>query len=242
MPQEHAGHRERMLAKLKREALPEQELLEVMLYPMLPRRNTNDIAHRLLAKFGSMEAVFRASIQELTQVDGVGERVATQLYCIGLTYQRCSRELVPKIFDFHSEEYLAKLRKEYEGLACEVLDVMFLDKLGRVIYTHRFTDGARHEVKIRPMEISKCIFTYSPAGILLVHNHPTTVAEPTTMDDEATGCCQLVCSMYDVLLVDHIILAKDGAYSYYKEGRMQEISRSLSATALTEQSVPKERK
>ena len=75
---EHAGHRRRMIEKLKTDSLLEHELLEVLLFNALPRRNTNDLAHKLLGEFGSVKEILSAPIEQLTKVEGVGESVAAK--------------------------------------------------------------------------------------------------------------------------------------------------------------------
>ena len=86
MANEHEGHRKRIIQKLESGTLLDHEVLEILLFASLPRRNTNDIAHRLLQKFGSMQEVFSASQEELKKVKGIGDTTATNLRCIGIIY------------------------------------------------------------------------------------------------------------------------------------------------------------
>ena len=80
----HDGHRQRMYEKMKQNALAEHEWLEVLLYGMQPRRNTNEVAHRLLRRFGTVEDVLEASLEELQTVDGVGIKIASHFLLIKL--------------------------------------------------------------------------------------------------------------------------------------------------------------
>ena len=79
---EHAGHRKRLIEKLEKGMLHEHEVLEALLFNAVPRKNTNDLAHRLLAEFGSVPAVLEAPISLLKKVDGVGESVAAYIKCV----------------------------------------------------------------------------------------------------------------------------------------------------------------
>jgi DNA repair protein RadC len=85
---DHSGHRKRIIAKLDKNVLLEHELLEIFLFNAIPRRNTNDIAHRLLARFKSIRGVLDASVAELKTVEGVGENVAAYLVTAGAFFKK----------------------------------------------------------------------------------------------------------------------------------------------------------
>ena len=84
---EHDGHRHRIIEKLDSGNLCEHEILEILLFNAIPRRNTNELAHRLLAAFGSVRGIFSATVAQLKTVDGVGENVAAYLRCVGKFYE-----------------------------------------------------------------------------------------------------------------------------------------------------------
>ena len=79
----HDGHRQRLLKRVEEEDLLEHELLEMLLFYVFKRRNTNDLAHRLLAKFGSIEALVSASMEELQSVEGIGKQTAQFFFLLG---------------------------------------------------------------------------------------------------------------------------------------------------------------
>ena len=230
MPDEHAGHRQRMYKKLCEEDLPIQELLEILMFPVLPRRNTNDIAHRLLCRFGSLNAVFSASIEELQSVDGVGRSVANQLYCIGKILRKCMYEpanTVDKIFE--SKAFIERVGDMYKGFSYEVMDVYFLDRMGKILNRCRFSEYKKSHIRFNTKDLAKLLVEQSNvSGMVIVHNHPEGKPSPSQKDDEATKCAQLVCNVHDVLLCDHVIFSTEGVYSYYLSGRMAEISRQYS--------------
>ena len=93
----HAGHRERAVKKFltNPDSFSDHELLEVLLFYALPRRDTNALAHRIIKYFGSLEKVFSAPLESLKAVDGVGDRVATELLVIGTMYKRLRAEKQP---------------------------------------------------------------------------------------------------------------------------------------------------
>ena len=100
----HEGHRKRMLERLERAegSLEEHELLEILLFNAIPRKNTNELAHRLLSAFGSLRSLFRAGMSELKAVPGVGESTAAYLKIVGMFLERADgKELsLPSAFSF----------------------------------------------------------------------------------------------------------------------------------------------
>ena len=84
----HDGHRKRLRERLRKENVLSHEALEAFLFNGVPRMNTNELAHKLLARFGSLANVFCASMDELQQVDGVGESLASYIYTAGLCYEQ----------------------------------------------------------------------------------------------------------------------------------------------------------
>ena len=227
---EHGGHRKRIIQKLESGALLEHELLEVLLFNAIPRRNTNDIAHRLLAEFGSIRAIFNTPIDVLKKVNGVGESVAAYLFCIGQFYKAYydsdKSESYPEIFD--PTTFLSYVKRAYEKEKKEVLDVFFLSADGTIIAKKRFGASNFFKAELSPEELVQFLVEYEPSGIVLVHNHPYGVAMPSQTDDETTAQCQIICSAQNVLFCDHAIYAPNGVYSYYLSGKMREITKSFS--------------
>lgn len=231
----HAGHRKRMLERLKKQTLLEHELLEVLLFNVLPRVNTNDIAHRLLARFGSIEGIFSASIEELMQVRGIGESAAAYLLIIG---GFCDRYSEKKIVEYRGkcspEDFYPCIRAAYEGVEEEVVDVYLLESSGHVYKRERIQCGDEGHVVFDPVELTRVFIKEKAAGIVLVHNHPRGSATPSAKDVEMTKKCQLICSTYNVLLCDHIIYSPKGIYSFYHSKQLQEISSKFSLSILSE--------
>ena len=222
---EHDGHRQRLIAKIDKGALEEHEWLEVLLISALPRRNTNDIAHRLLAKFRTIPKIFSASEAELTTVEGVGKSVAAHLLTIGhfyaKYYAKSEKYFVGK---YTFAEFIPFVKQVYAKERYEVVDLYLLSASGEVFSRRRFTNEDSGTVALQPEELTRVIVEESPSGIVLVHNHPDGRAEPSETDDYTTNKCQVVCSFHNIMFCDHIIYAPDGVYSYYNSGKLKEIS------------------
>jgi len=225
---EHAGHRQRMFEKLKEGKLTESETLEVLLFNAIPRRNTCDIAHRLLGEFGDLVGVLSASVDELQKVDGVGKSVAAYLACIGKFAKDYGAEFSDhRLRVTDREQFWRFLRREYPRLSVEVLDVFLIDGDGYVIYKHRFTENASSSVAVDPSRFTKLLVDFAPTGVVCVHNHPKGDATPSQIDEDATQKMQLICGVNNVYFCDHIICASTGIYSYYLSGNLKTISDKL---------------
>lgn len=230
---EHDGHRHRIIEKLDTGVLCEHELLEILLFNALPRRNTNDLAHRLLTAFGSIRGVFSASVEQLKLVDGVGENVAAYLRCIGRfyeTYYEADKEAFPRRFD--PEAFISYINERYARMDREVLDFYLLDERKNIVFCKRFTIDNPQRVVMNPEELTKLILVNKPSGVAVVHNHLSGSCFPSPSDDKTTNQIQLICSIHNVLFCDHYIYSPVGVYSYYRSGRMKEINREFSIGAI----------
>ncbi len=229
----HDGHRKRMYEKAEKGILAEHEWLEVVLFGAIPRKNTNEIAHRLIARFGSAERVFFASMSELQEVEGVGASVAAQIRAIGhfFAQHRVAGELK---FDgvFSTEAFLPFVKKAYADIYHEVVDIYLLDGECHVVKKQRFTVESICSVQVIPEDMATFILTEDVSGIVMVHNHPFGDALPSGTDDLMTKNCQMLCSMHNRLFCDHIIYAPSGIYSYYASGRMKEITKNYSVSSI----------
>ena len=230
---EHYGHRKRIIEKLEGNFLLDHELLEILLFNAVPRRNTNDLAHRLLARFGSIPNVFSASFQELCEVDGVGESVAAYLCSLGKINKKFGEQ---KRKEFQSrydmQKFCAYIMDKYGREETEVIDAYALDKTGKIFETRRFTCESLARVDVEPAELSQFLLAFRPAGLIMVHNHPTGEARASKQDDMMTRKAQMICSMQNILFCDHLIYGVNGIYSYYLDGKLVEISKRYSVQEL----------
>ena len=225
----HAGHRQRVYEKMQRDALADHEWLEALLYNAVPRRNTNELAHALLKRFGSVQGVLSATMDELQSVDGVGASVASYLHCIGHFYNQYKKNDESWFYDvFSVESFLPFVKKRYSAFPYEVLDIYLLDADGRLLAREGFSVESIRTVQVLPEEITAFLLTKGAHGVVMVHNHPRGGAKPSENDDGVTKNLQMLCSIHNRLLCDHIIYAVDGIYSYYLSGRLQEISEKFS--------------
>lgn len=222
----HEGHRQRMLERLESAegSLQEHELLEILLFNAIPRKNTNELAHRLLSAFGSLRAVLGAEIAELKAVPGVGESTAAYLRIIGIFYARAQLKEpeLPSAFSFAA--FRPFLIERFEGAREEYVELYSLDGKDCVKNVRRFSSEKSFQASVDPKEISRFLVEAKPAAMVAVHNHITGPATPSREDDDFTAQLEILCSMHNVSLRDHIICSPEGVYSYFLSGKLNELS------------------
>lgn len=225
----HEGHRKRMYAKLESgDNLFDHELLEILLYSVYPRVNTNPVAHALLARFCSLSEVLTASIDELKTVEGVGDNVALFLRCVGECASRaCFINGVAELKNYGDIKRFTALRMR--GKTEEVLEFYLLEKDGRVKRIYDRTSNDISQVKFKASDLVKLLAAVKPYGLVAAHNHPGGFSEPSEKDDLFTKQVQLICSMNGIVFYDHCIYSpRDGVFSYHESGRIDTIKEEYS--------------
>lgn len=222
----HEGHRQRMLERLERseESFCDHELLEILLFNAIPRRNTNDIAHNLLSKFGSIGGVFRASLSQLSSVDGIGDSTAAYLKCIGLFMNKMNREKdteMPSLSCF--DDFLKVLRDRFRNIETEIMELYSLDGREQIKNVCRYTSSDKGGVRIKSDDVIEFIVREKPVSMLIVHNHLTGDCTPSAEDNEFTAQVHMIAQMHGAKLRDHVIIAGEKNYSYYMTGHLAKI-------------------
>lgn len=224
----HKGHRERFIERFIENpgGFSDHELLELLLYPVIARKDTNALAHTLIRQFGGLDGVFSAPPEDLMSVDGVGKRVAAHIAATGRTFDRLrekeSAAKKEKRF-YNFSESRRNLAEYFEGLAQEKLMIILLDGKHRRLTHLEYDDGTETGVNGDLSEIARAVALYKPRFAIMAHNHPSGLCVPSEEDDFATKKLNAVLSVHGVQLTDHIILGRDEAYSYYVTGRMDYI-------------------
>ena len=232
----HSGHRERMLDKLLKspESFSDYELIEVLLYSVIPRKNTNDVAHRLFNVFGSVEKIFDASAKELMSVDGIGKKVAAQIITFGQIVKRIDLKNTPE----YKCDCFATIKKEFIeyffGLNFEKLIVALFDSSKKFITKVVFSEGQHANVSVDMTEVAKAFAVNKPAFAIIAHNHPSGNIEPSKEDDFTTKKINVLCDMHGVVLLDHVIVSGNQAFSYNNSNKLEDIKRTAQLNAVLE--------
>lgn len=220
----HDHHRDRLRDKvlINIDALSEYEILELLLFNALPRKNTNDIAHRLIDEFGSTAAVLNATVEQLVRVKGVGKQISSYLNTLGRVLNKIKDydDGYPEVFSFN--DIRDPLIRQFEGYTEEAFMAFFLDKYNK-IFMRRTIHGEAKKVDIDLKDLSNQIFVAKPHAIVIAHNHLNGCVFPSPDDDSATEKIAMVLSLANVPLLDHIIVSGGNVYSYYYDGRLDTI-------------------
>lgn len=233
----HEGHRKRMYEKLKSgDKLYDHELLEILLFNAYARKNTNPIAHALLDTFVTIPAVLNASVEELCAVEGVGESVALYLRTVGECTKniRSASDAAAVLYSYEDFKNYAALRLKFKTQ--EILELYCLEKNGRLKKTFTYTSNENSKVEVSSDKIAQVLATVKPYGLFIAHNHLSGDSRPSVNDDRFTMEVQLLCSMNNVQLYDHCIYASDkNIYSYFAEGKLDEIKRKYSFKSIIDE-------
>lgn len=223
----HAGHRERMIHKLLNspESFSDYELIEILLYSVIPRKNTNEIAHKLFHVFGSLEKIFNTSAKELKTVDGIGDKAAAHIIMFAQLFKRINIKKMP---DYKCNNY-STVRgvfiDYFSGLNYEKLVVAMFDKAYTFKNTICFTENNPNSVSVDLKELANAFAINKPAFVIIGHNHPSGNVNPSAEDDVTTTKIFQLCQIHGVELLDHVIIAGNGDYSYRhdSENRLDKI-------------------
>ena len=225
----HDGHRERMKERLLRSGLDsmnEHEILEILLFYCIPRCDTNEHAHRLINKFGSLLNVLNAPASELEKVAGIGHNSAVYLSMLGELH-RCL--MITKAKQLKSlktsEEYGEYLQNYFVGLPIEAVYLLCLDARGTILACEKISEGDSNSTNVSFRKIAEISFATKAASVVLAHNHPRGFCAPSPQDEELTMEIALGLAGLDILLADHIIVSDDSYMSLAKTGiyRVSEI-------------------
>lgn len=216
------GHRERLADRFNEtggEALPDYELLELLLFQALPRRDTKPIAKRLLARFGSFSAVLAAPEARLCEIDGIGERTARFLKLIQAAAGRYARDAVvdrPLLTSYQAVVDYVRAAMAFE--AREQFRVLFLDKKNGLIADEVQQTGTVDHTPVYPREVVKRALELSATAIILAHNHPSGDPEPSRADIEMTARVVEIAKPLGIAVHDHLIVGSRGHISFRARG------------------------
>ena len=234
----HQGHRERTIKKFLAhpDSFHDHELLELLLFYAIPRKDTNPLAHSIINTFGSLENVFKVSADELKVVNGVGDSVAAFLSLIGkliFNYKNTENKTPDLTTPKKTSNFVCSKLK---GRQDEVLLFVLMDQDLNAIQTLEFTSYNRQKVEVFLDEVATALIIRKPKYALIAHNHPSGIADSSQDDDLATKKFNLLCAIHGVNLVDHIILGSDGiTYSYRDNDKMDNIKKQADVVRIMEQ-------
>jgi DNA repair protein RadC len=207
------GHRERLRARFMEagaQALADYEMLELVLFRAVPRRDVKPLAKDLLLKFGSFAEVISAPAERLKQ-EGLGEAAVIELKVVQAAAQRLARGEVKKRTAMSSGTAVIDYIRTAQAFAeKEQFRILFLDKKNRVIADEVQQQGTVDHTPVYPREVVKRALELSATALILVHNHPSGDPTPSQADVEMTRQVAQVARTLGIQVLDHVIVGKDG--------------------------------
>ena len=221
----HDGHRERKREQFLEHGLDsfaDHETLELLLFYAIPRKDTNPVAHALMDRFGTLDAVFAAPVEELEKVPGVGHAAATLIKLVPQLYRRSriTADEHPSILN-STASIGAFFMDRFVGETNEVAYVACLDGKGKVITCRRLSEGSAASAEISVRKVVETALRCNAAAVVLAHNHPSGIARPSREDLIATKQVADALNATGVMLLDHIIVADGDFVSLAENGTIQ---------------------
>ncbi|MFZ3114462.1 MAG: DNA repair protein RadC [Syntrophales bacterium] len=218
-----AGHRRRLkerFLKAGRTALADYELIELLLTYSIPRVDTKSAAKGLLKRFKSIFHVLQQPRDRLLEINGIGPETATFIHLIQACLTRATeaavehRETVSK-----PEDIFAFVRLHLGPVTTECLHALYLDDARHVVHHQEVARGTVDRLPVYPREVLKPALIHNATGLILVHNHPDGQPVPSESDLKLTKKIEDFSIMFDIKLLDHMIVTKLQAYSI-KTGKL----------------------
>jgi len=222
----YLGHHKRLRERFIKSELNgfhNYEVLELLLTFVLSRRDTKPIAKDLLAKFKTLAGVFNADMQELQEIKGVGERTAAYLKLLNETHAYVFEEQAR-----NNEIQFTKTAQLFEYFKAvignkknEVMRVVYLNSQNKMIHAENLSEGTVVETVAFPRKIVEGALQYRAVSVIIAHNHPGGVAEPSNNDDKITEQIKNALQTVGISLQDHLVIAGDEYFSYRQTGYLE---------------------
>lgn len=224
----HKLHRQRIRKKILDSGidnLPPHEVLELLLFFSIPRRDTNEIAHNLIKEFGSFTGVLNASYSDLLKVNGIGENSATHITLLKSFFRYYSNNLkdTNKIFLNSTESCANFLLPKFLGRTKEITALLFLDSKCSLIQDTMLSEGTVNAASVNIRQIIELSIRYNASAVVMAHNHPGGIALPSREDLITTTQIFNALRTINIHLVDHFVIADDEAVSMRDSGILDNI-------------------
>ena len=227
------GHRERVRKKFLENGfngLEDYEILELLLFYVIPRKDTKAIAKELIKKFKTLANVLKADTLELKTIDGLGDAAITFLKMMGALPEKIYENELKnkKLFKENNSEnkykitdkefLLTFLRNKIGYKNVEKFYVIYLSSSNEVLAFEESSSGTLDRSSIYPREIYKRVIMENAKSIIIAHNHPSGNISPSKCDIDITNEIAKGLKNFGALLIEHIIITRDSYFSFLEEG------------------------
>ena len=217
-----SGHRARLRTRLLAAggaALADHELIEMVLFLALPRRDTKPVARALIGRFGSFAAAISASPTQLIEVPGLGDAGVAALKTVQAAAQRLSKaEVLYRPILSNWDRLMEYLQSMLAHEKIEQFRILFLDNRNRLLADEKQAQGTVNHTPVYPREVVKRALELHATAIILVHNHPSGDPSPSTEDIAMTKEIKKAATALTIVLHDHIIVGNGQWLSFRKTG------------------------
>lgn len=230
----HEGHRQRFREKIidaQWENLTEHQLMEFVLSVVIPRRDTNPLAHRLVDYFGSLANVLDASVEDLMQVNGVGKVTATFLHGIPSIFKAYKKsKQTERAFVGNATNVYRYFGDTFRHMPAEEFHLICADSQSKLIVDKLIAKGSNTEVAFTVKSVMETAVRHKASGVVLLHNHPNGDTSPSAEDIEMTKQIYYNLMLNGIHVLDHIIVGKyeDDYFSFYRAGIIDRYREELS--------------
>lgn len=219
----HAGHRDRLRERFLKggvEAMADYEILELILFLALPRRDVKPLAKKLIATFGSFNGVFHASVPQLVAF-GLSENTAIAIKTIeAASFHLMKQDVMGQTILNSWSKLLDYIQATMGHETKENFRLLFLNKKNELIADETQQTGTVDHTPAYPREIVKRALELSATAIILVHNHPSGDPTPSKADIEMTQAIIAAARPLGIAIHDHLVVSRNGVTSMKSKGLM----------------------
>ena len=202
-------------------ALSDAELLAVFLRVGVRGKNAVELAGDMLRHFGSLQALFAASLTEFTAIPGLGSAKFAQLNAVLELARRAITEQLRAGEAFGSPQAVKEyLRLALVGQPYESFHVLFLDVRNRLIEAREMFRGTLTHTSVYPREVVREALAYNAASVMLAHNHPSGIPDPSESDLVLTRTLTQALALVDIRILDHFVVAGHRVHSFAEHGQI----------------------
>lgn len=200
-------------------ALPDYEMLELILFRAIPRQDVKPLAHQLLDAFGDFNRVLSAPVARLSQVKGVGDAVITELKIVEAAAQRLARSRILQRHVISSwDAVLDYCHTTMSHRDTEQFRVLYLDRKNVLVADEAQAQGTVDHVPVYPREVVKRALELNASALILVHNHPSGDPTPSEADILMTQHIKTAAEALGLTLHDHLVIGRSRELSFRSEG------------------------
>ena len=219
------GHRKRLRERMRRGghmALHDYELLELILFRALPRRDVKPLARNLLDRFGNLSGVLSATDARLLEVTGIGQEVITEfrlIEAVALNFGQSRIMHKPALANWN--QMINYCRTKIAEKNKEEFHVLFLDKKNHIIADELMGSGTVDHAPVYPREVIKRALELNASALILVHNHPSGDPTPSKADIDMTNKLYALASQFNIVVHDHLIIGRVDEVSFKNLGLLE---------------------